>query len=447
MNDYNSVDEDDELLTAYLDGELNDEERRAVQHRLADDAKLRQRLAELQRAWDLLDELPDTPVNQEFTKSTLELVVQRVEKDVKQVSVTRDGIRLGWLRGMPLIVVLCGAGLFAGVAGGSVWRWNNNRSQTADLDVVANLSGLKVIDSLEVAQEFSKIPELGIDLSQVKLLANRIIPTSPPELSQRQRWIESMDAGQKAQLWRNQQERNRLPQSDFRKLRELANQISREPQAESLNRAVAVAGVIYDLQSSEEQNALLGLPAADRAHRLRQLFYAELGQWYADQLKPNEKKEIEKWFAELVRRNAILRNAPFRNAIARNALLQERVGELIDGDYLLNEAEFIESLSTLVSSGLSEMAKNILENVHRDALPNTLGHWVNATMDYRPPDYEDLWQLYDGKWNDDQERERLDLRPYTELESQLRNMFIQKRRMAQEPKPRTDPGKERRKPQ
>ncbi len=95
---------------------------------------------------------------------------------------------------------------------------------------------------------------------------------------------------------------------------------------------------------------------------------------------------------------------------------------------------------------MSEMAKNILENVHRDALPNTLGHWVNATMDYRLPDYEDLWQLYDGKWNDDQERERLDLRPYTELESQLRNMFIQKRRMAQEPKPRTDPGKERRKP-
>ncbi len=124
--------------------------------------------------------------------------------------------------------------------------------QTADLDVVANLSGLKVIDSLEVAQEFSKIPELGIDLSQVKLLANRIIPASPTELSQRQRWIESMDAGQKAQLWRNQQERNRLPQAIFESFASLP---TRSRANRKLSRSIEpwrlrVSSTIYSLRKN-----------------------------------------------------------------------------------------------------------------------------------------------------------------------------------------------------
>ena len=57
--DERPVDPDDELLVAYLDGELDSEMRSDLEQRLMDDASLRSRLQTLQRGWDWLDELPD----------------------------------------------------------------------------------------------------------------------------------------------------------------------------------------------------------------------------------------------------------------------------------------------------------------------------------------------------------------------------------------------------
>ena len=75
----------DEQLTAYLDGELSAEEASRIENRLVDDEGLRVRLAELRKAYDLLDELPETPHNQRFTRSTLELVI-------KDLSVTQSHV-------------------------------------------------------------------------------------------------------------------------------------------------------------------------------------------------------------------------------------------------------------------------------------------------------------------------------------------------------------------
>ena len=48
---------EDELLVAYLDGELDEAARVNVEKRLAEEPDLRSRLTLLERAWDLLDEL------------------------------------------------------------------------------------------------------------------------------------------------------------------------------------------------------------------------------------------------------------------------------------------------------------------------------------------------------------------------------------------------------
>ena len=55
---YNAEDQTYEQLVAYLDGELDAESSLQVERRLAEDAEFRRELRQLQRAWDMLDELP-----------------------------------------------------------------------------------------------------------------------------------------------------------------------------------------------------------------------------------------------------------------------------------------------------------------------------------------------------------------------------------------------------
>ncbi len=85
----NSIDEqpgaeaDDSLLVAYLDGELSDVEMLQLEDRLTGDAELCKRLHGLQKSWDLLDQLPVKPVNDSFTRSTIEMIIQQEFKQTK----------------------------------------------------------------------------------------------------------------------------------------------------------------------------------------------------------------------------------------------------------------------------------------------------------------------------------------------------------------------------
>ena len=51
-----------EELTSYLDGELDPQQVRRIEERLARDADYRAELQRMQRAWDLLDRLPRASV-------------------------------------------------------------------------------------------------------------------------------------------------------------------------------------------------------------------------------------------------------------------------------------------------------------------------------------------------------------------------------------------------
>ncbi|MEM6979005.1 MAG: hypothetical protein AAF539_05000, partial [Planctomycetota bacterium] len=69
------VQDDDEILVAYLDDELSPDDRRSLEARLIDDAALRDRMRQLQTSWDLLTELPSPTPNTKMVQSTMELVV------------------------------------------------------------------------------------------------------------------------------------------------------------------------------------------------------------------------------------------------------------------------------------------------------------------------------------------------------------------------------------
>ena len=124
----------DEQLVAYLDGELDGETSRRIETQLATDAHLRERLQELQRTWDLLGELDRDPVDDDFTRSTLEMVALKATEDARE-SNARDPRRRWWLMVVASVTVACVAGFLA-----VAWlRPSPNRRLLEDLPVLENL--------------------------------------------------------------------------------------------------------------------------------------------------------------------------------------------------------------------------------------------------------------------------------------------------------------------
>lgn len=86
-------DEDREELTAYLDGELDEEAARAIEARLNVDPELRAEANALRQAYDLLEYLPRTEASGSFTHRTLERLAL---SDASTVSQARPAARGGW---------------------------------------------------------------------------------------------------------------------------------------------------------------------------------------------------------------------------------------------------------------------------------------------------------------------------------------------------------------
>ena len=115
-----STEGDDELLVAYLDGELDVATRQRIEDQLANDAKYRVRLHHLQRSWDLLDWLPRCETDEVMTRTTLEMVAARSGLDTPRLAPTNVVARR-WPRGLAvaasiLISAMAGYSLVAGLS-------------------------------------------------------------------------------------------------------------------------------------------------------------------------------------------------------------------------------------------------------------------------------------------------------------------------------------------
>ena len=139
-----------ELLVAYLDGELDVAESRRVEDMVASDARAREELRRLERTWVALDCLDREPVDERFTKSTLELVALAAAEDLEQEQESIPRRQRRWRT-----IGLTGA-LAAAVAGFSlVWclRPNPNRQLLDDLPVLEDLDELRQIDDVEFLRQ------------------------------------------------------------------------------------------------------------------------------------------------------------------------------------------------------------------------------------------------------------------------------------------------------
>ncbi|MEQ8790604.1 MAG: hypothetical protein RIC55_30180 [Pirellulaceae bacterium] len=143
----------EEQLVAYLDDELDADAAAAVERRLADDPAYQQKLRELQKTWDLLDNLPQASVGERFAQTTVELVVQSAAADAEQKKSSLQW-RLWLLRvGSVAAAVLAG---FVGYLLVTAFASRSNNQLVRDLPVIENADAYRYAGSVEFLEELDR---------------------------------------------------------------------------------------------------------------------------------------------------------------------------------------------------------------------------------------------------------------------------------------------------
>ena len=155
MNDTHTPDAEGrelEKLVSYLDGELDAAESSQVEHALAQDAGVRRELKQLERCWELLDELPREEVDEDFTRTTVEMIAVQAERELAEEQAELPSKkRKAWL-------LAAGSFLAAAVAGFimvGVFSDRDNKKLLTDLPVVENLDQYRQVEDINFLRALS----------------------------------------------------------------------------------------------------------------------------------------------------------------------------------------------------------------------------------------------------------------------------------------------------
>lgn len=145
MNDEHNTTNEEQLIS-YLDGELPTDEAHLLETRLSDDPELRRRLNQHQQAWDLLDALPLTNVDDNFTRSTVEMVAVSASAEVnQQTEATSRGHRLKWWIAAEVLI----AAALVGFIAVRLVVTAPNRQLVDDLRVLEELDAYRYAEDVE----------------------------------------------------------------------------------------------------------------------------------------------------------------------------------------------------------------------------------------------------------------------------------------------------------
>jgi hypothetical protein len=363
----------DEQLTAYLDGELTAEESAALEKKLVDDEGLRRRLAELRHAYELLDELPDTPHNQAFTQSTIAMVVDEVKRSSaepipKISSPTAERNWFAWPKVLVPVLLLTLAGSTLGGAGAILQA----RKELSNLALMANLPGMQDVAEWKVAEELAKDRELIEYLSD--RYSDRTIPLVPSSLWSRRAWVQALNPAQIAKLGNSREQLLKLPRETVLRLEAIQTQVDAQGNADTVNQTIRVVGHVLDALPNSKRQDLEGTNAEQRIKTLREQLHFRAAMFYAADLPPEDTQALEEWS-----RNELLpllvANMPFlrREADVRTMLMSlYSLRPIEEGFRFENQDELLANLAAT----MSPFAKKLLDGIDRNDQLIVVSSWI-----------------------------------------------------------------------
>jgi len=231
-----------EELVAYLDGELPPDECRRIEQRLAQDASYRQQLRELDQAWEALNALPAAQADDEFARTTIELVAVAAEGELSQHAARAAAVarRRTW----QWAAVALAAATTAFIVAWLLWT-RSDRALLAELPVIRQVDALSNIQDLEFLRQLARavpLAELAPDESAIDDELRQLAAASDDSLRARRQWLEQLPTDQKASLAAQAQRFQTFTPAERDRLRLLERQIHQQPDHQVLQRYLIAYG-------------------------------------------------------------------------------------------------------------------------------------------------------------------------------------------------------------
>jgi len=313
-----------EQPTDYLDNEQSTEEAMAIEDRLVDDESLRLKLAELRKSYELLDELPETPFDQKFTRSTLELVVKELSiskmsraETSSNPSTVEVQTKIDWWV-WPRVSLMVGGFVVAGLTLGFVIRFSQMRQDIRDLGLVASLPGLMDVNELNIAISLSNETEaLKILKEQLK---ERLVPPIPSSVWQRKSWMESLSPLHFAKLASGRETLRKLDRESYNRFASIETKIEQLPDSEAVQDAIHLTGLVMDSLPNSKRLDLEAMNAEQRLIFLKEQLYLSAAMYYASRLSSVDTKALDEW-DDAYFHPAIVRDLQSPRGIEKRSLL------------------------------------------------------------------------------------------------------------------------------
>ncbi len=304
----------DETLVAYLEGELDAEGAHQVEHRLATEDKVRQRLQELAQSWDLLDYLPGATADETFARTTVEMVAVAAEHELSEKSTAQAGRKTRrYVAGIAAVAAAIVIGFFATKL---VWSNPNDEllrdlpvienvdlyRQAGDIDFVRQLGDENQFsDEAEAAREEMASP--GEKPPSSTAGARAAVAVTPASFDDRREWLRSLAAADKEDLNQKFDKFLSLSADEQGRLRRLDAELAADPHSDRLRR---VLGRYYEwlkTLSAAERADLLALGSLDRVAKIKSLTHEQEARLTTlaggFHLMPADVQVLHRWIEEL----------------------------------------------------------------------------------------------------------------------------------------------------
>ncbi len=431
-----------EELSAYLDGELDDESRSRVEERLARDAPYREEFQRLQRSWDMLDRLPRARVDDSFTRTTLQMVTVAAESEVKTAGIStpnrRRGVQLAVAAGLVLAVML-------GFAMGRQWWPDPNQALLKDLPLVEHLDELHHADSLKFLQmlQQEKIFALPDSASAAAPLPAAAVPPAQDNLAACRQRLTEMSIEDQQLLLKKWERFQALPAADQDNLRQLHSDLAALPSRAQLEQTLASYNDWLRTLSPGTRAELVSLASQPRIERIKQLRQEQekaKRPTVGGSLTEADMQRIAAWMEDFIWRHKEQftagmpdqRRQQFEQldeATRRRSMLWLALQKM--NTSTLQNLPVPEDLPRLVEQ-LSPQAKDALKNAEDKR--RLMQEWIHAAVQHRAEtqglgrmmplvSQEELDRFFE-KGLSKQERDRLLDLPREQMQRELRRLYL-----------------------
>jgi hypothetical protein len=422
---------DEELLSAYLDQELTQPERLELERRLVVESGLRQQLAELRKAFEMLGDLPNATLKPNFTQTTMEMVAINLEQEAANISelASLDSIakksRFQWRNAKPASVRWLTVGCIAVLVGSFIgWRFRvfSQKIELRTMAVAAYLPTLQSFPDMKLLKALTEIPYWE-GLLDDKSVIDRMLPDPPhfEQVTNVRKWVSSLNVQQQSVLWKQHQELMRT--NNFSSLNDVKYYlaIQEEPDHEKLLKAGSAFIALLNSMPSNHRDEILSLPLERQIIRLRQDAYYEIAINHTDRLSKEEQAAIVSWGqnefeGRLREAMPFMKDAPLGRLLyfALYVLPQHSTMILPDHD----------ELSASFCKGLSEKTSTLFQGVAYESQMLVMMAWLLRSGGWdeaKPPSNDELMEFY--LQLPPESREEIDLADPTQAIEKLKNQY------------------------